>query len=345
MKKHKHHAVIRILKNDHESKPSLDEVKKYNEILSKIKVETARTIVGQKEVVNGLLRAILCDGHVLLEGIPGIAKTLIVRTLAQVTGGKYSRVQFTADLLPSDITGLVSYNKEKNEFVVIKGPIFSNYVIADEVNRSPPKVQSSVLEAMQERQVTIGNNTYPLPRPFFVMATQNPIESSGVYPLPEAQLDRFLFKIKISYPKIEEESSILKKNITLNRFEDYQLKQTSNPQEIIKMQDFIKKIYLSKDIENYIVKIIDATRNSAKYKLSLGHYIEWGCSPRGSIGLFIASKAEALLHGSNYVTPQHVKTVAYDVMRHRILLNYEGQAENVKTEDIIKEILQRVPVP
>ena len=345
MKKHKHNIVTRILKKEDDNKPSLEEVKRYNEILTKIREESAKTIVGQKEVVNGLLRAILCDGHVLLEGIPGIAKTLIVRTLAQVTGGKYSRVQFTADLLPSDITGLVSYNKEKEEFIVLKGPIFANYIIADEVNRSPPKTQSSVLEAMQERQVTIGNETYPLPRPFFVMATQNPIESSGVYPLPEAQLDRFLFKIKISYPKIEEESSILRKNITLNRFEDYQLKQTSNPQELIKMQDFTKKIYLSKDIENYIVKLIDATRNSAKYKLSLGHYIEWGCTPRGSIGLFIASKAEALLQGSNYVTPQHVKTVAYDVMRHRILLNYEGQAENVKTEDIIKEILQRVPVP
>ena len=345
MKKHKHHIVRGILKKENDSKPSLEEVHKYQAVLSKVREESAKTVVGQKEVVNGLLRAILCDGHVLLEGIPGIAKTLIVRTLAQVTGGKYSRVQFTADLLPSDITGLVSYNKEKEEFIVLKGPIFANYIIADEVNRSPPKTQSSVLEAMQERQVTIGNETYPLPRPFFVMATQNPIESSGVYPLPEAQLDRFLFKIKISYPKIEEESSILRKNITLNRFEDYQLKQTSNPQELIKMQDFTKKIYLSKDIENYIVKLIDATRNSAKYKLSLGHYIEWGCSPRGSIGLFIASKAEALLQGSNYVTPQHVKTVAYDVMRHRILLNYEGQAENVKTEDIIKEILQRVPVP
>ena len=345
MKKHKHHIVRGILKKENDSKPSLEEVHKYQAVLSKVREESAKTVVGQKEVVNGLLRAILCDGHVLLEGIPGIAKTLIVRTLAQVTGGKYSRVQFTADLLPSDITGLVSYNKEKEEFIVLKGPIFANYIIADEVNRSPPKTQSSVLEAMQERQVTIGNETYPLPRPFFVMATQNPIESSGVYPLPEAQLDRFLFKIKISYPKIEEESSILRKNITLNRFEDYQLKQTSNPQELIKMQDFTKKIYLSKDIENYIVKLIDATRNSAKYKLSLGHYIEWGCSPRGSIGLFIASKAEALLQGSNYVTPQHVKTVAYDVMRHRILLNYEGQAENVKTEDIIKEILQRVSVP
>ncbi len=205
--------------------------------------------------------------------------------------------------------------------------------------------QSSVLEAMQEHQVTIGNTTYILPSPFFVMATQNPIESSGVYPLPEAQIDRFLFKIKIFYPKLEEETEILKKNITLNRFEDYGLKQISNPNEILKMQDFTRKIYLSKDIENYIVKIVDATRNPAKYKINNGHFIEWGCSPRASIGLFIASKAQALIQGSNYVTPAHVKTVAFDVMRHRILLNYEGQAENIKTEDIIKEVLQRVPVP
>ncbi len=345
MKKHKHNIVKRLFSKKEEIKPSLEEVKKYQKILQNIRDETAKTVVGQKDILNGLLRAVLCNGHVLLEGIPGIAKTLIVRTLAQVTGGKYSRVQFTADLLPSDITGLVSYSKEKEEFIVIKGPIFANYVIADEVNRSPPKVQGSVLEAMQEHQVTIGTTTYPVPKPFFVMATQNPIESSGVYPLPEAQLDRFLFKLKITYPKIDEESSILRKNITLNKFEDYKLKQISNPQEMIKMQDFTKSIYLSEDVENYIVKVIDATRNPAKYKISQGHYIDWGCSPRGSIGLFIASKAEALIQGSNFVTPTHVKKVAYDVMRHRILLNYEGQAENIKTEDIIKEVLEKVPAP
>jgi len=205
--------------------------------------------------------------------------------------------------------------------------------------------QSSVLEAMQERQVTIGNTTYHLPKPFFVMATQNPIESSGVYPLPEAQLDRFLFKIRITYPKIEEEPLILKRNITLKRFEEFSLKKISNPDEIVKMQDFTKKIYLSKAIEDYIVKLIDATRNPGKYKITSGHYIEWGCSPRGSIGLYIGSKAEALIQGSNFVTPAYVRNVAYDVMRHRILLNYEGQAENIKTEDIIKEILQKVPAP
>jgi len=345
MKKRKHSIIKRLFKKEKVHKPSLEEVNKYKSVIEKIREETGKTVVGQQEVLNGIIRAVLCDGHVLLEGIPGIAKTLIVRTLATVTGGKYSRVQFTADLLPSDITGLVSYNKEKEEFVVIKGPIFGNYIIADEVNRSPPKVQSAILEAMQERQVTIGNTTYPLPKPFFVMATQNPIESSGVYPLPEAQLDRFLFKVKITYPKLEEESFILRKNMTLNRFDEFNLKQISDPKQITEMQLFTKKIYLSKEIEDYIIRLIDATRNSAKYKITLGRYIEWGCSPRGSIGLFIASKAEALIKGSNYVTPQHVKNVAYDVMRHRILLNYEGQAENIKTEDIIKEILQKIPTP
>ena len=345
MKKHKHSIIKRLFKKENAHKPSLEEINKYKSVIEKIKQETSKTVVGQQEVLNGIMRAVLCDGHILLEGIPGIAKTLIIRTLATVTGGQYSRIQFTADLLPSDITGLVSYNKEKEEFVVIKGPIFGNYIIADEINRAPPKTQSSVLEAMQEKQVTIGNNTYPLPKPFFVMATQNPIESSGVYPLPEAQLDRFLFKIKISYPKLEEESFILRKNITLNRFDEFDLKQISDPKQITEMQLFTKKIYLSRDIEDYIVRLIDATRNSAKYKIALGRYIEWGCSPRGSIGLFIASKAEALIRGSNYVTPQHVKNVAYDVMRHRIILNYEGQAENIKTEDIIKEILQKVPTP
>src|SRR3989344_2977489 len=345
MKKHKHHIVRGILKKENDSKPSLEEVHKYQAVLSKVREESAKTVVGQKEVVNGLLRAILCDGHVLLEGIPGIAKTLIVRTLAQVTGGKYSRVQFTADLLPSDITGLVSYNKETEKFIVLKGPIFANYIIADEVNRSPPKTQSSVLEAMQERQVTIGNDSYPLPKPFFVMATQNPIESSGVYQLPEAQIDRFLFKLQINYPKFEEESLILKKNITLKRFEEYGLKKITNPVEMIKMQDFTKRIYLSKDIETYIIRLIDASRFPSKYKISNGHYIDWGCSPRGSIGLYIGAKAEALLQGSNYVTAGNVKKIAFDVMRHRILLNYEGQAENIKTDEIIKEILQKVPTP
>src|SRR3989344_1573202 len=227
-------------------KPNLSQFKEYQKTLQLIREESSNIIVGQEEVINGLLRALLCDGHVLLEGIPGIAKTLIVRTLAKVTGCQYSRMQFTADLLPTDIIGLTTYIKEKDEFRVSKGPVFANFIIADEINRSPAKTQSAMLEAMQEKQVTIGNKTYKLPDPFFVMATQNPIESSGVYPLPEAQIDRFLFKIKIVYPKMREENEILKKNITLKRFDEVKLKEVIKPGKIVKMQDFVKKIYLSK---------------------------------------------------------------------------------------------------
>jgi len=326
-------------------KPGIEQLRKYQNKLNLVRQEVAKVVVGQQEIVTGLIRAILGNGHVLVEGIPGIAKTLIVKALAKVTGCQFSRIQFTADLLPSDILGLTTYIKETSKFSVVKGPIFANYIIADEINRSPAKTQSALLEAMQEKQVTIGNDTFKLPEPFFVMATQNPIESSGVYQLPEAQIDRFLFKLKITYPKMEEEGEILNTNITLRKFEEFRLDKIISPLEIVKMQDFIKKIFISKEIEHYIVRLIDATRNPDKYKIKLGQYISWGCSPRASIGLFIASKAEALLQGSNYVLPTYVKKVAHDVMRHRILLNYEGQAENINTDNIVNEILEKVPAP
>ena len=321
-----------------------NKIKEYHKLFLKVKDECKKTIVGQDRVIEGILRGIICDGHILVEGVPGIAKTLIVRTLAKVTGGTYSRIQFTADLLPTDITGLTTY-EEKKGFTVMKGPVFANYIIADEINRSPPKVQSALLEAMQEKQVTIGKTTYHLPLPFFVMATQNPIESSGVYNLPEAQIDRFLFKVNIYYPSTDEEAEILKKNITLYSFDDYNLKSVINPKIILEIQKFVRDIYVSKDIERYITRIVDATRNPGRYKIQLGKYVEWGSSPRASIGLFIASKAEALLRGQSFVTPHHIKTVAHDVMRHRMLLNYEGQAENISRDDIISEILNKVPMP
>lgn len=321
-----------------------ERIKYYHKLFLKVKNECKKTIVGQDRVIEGLLRGIICDGHILVEGVPGIAKTLIVRTLSKITGGTYSRVQFTADLLPTDITGLTTYEKTKG-FTVMKGPVFANFIIADEINRSPPKVQSALLEAMQEKQVTIGKNTYPLPLPFFVMATQNPIESAGVYNLPEAQIDRFLFKINIYYPTPDEEAEILKRNITLYSFDDYKLKMIINPKMIIDVQNFVKGIYLGKNIEKYITRIVDATRHPAKYNIKSGKYIEWGSSPRASIGIFIAAKAEALLKGQNFVTPHHVKSVAHDVLRHRILLSYEGQAENVNRDDIISEILNKVPIP
>lgn len=323
-------------------KPDLKKTKKAQEDFEKIKKEVARVVVGQEKTVSGIIRAMISNGHVLVEGIPGIAKTLVIRALAAATGCQFQRIQFTVDLLPTDIVGITTYN-EKKGFYTMKGPIFANFVIADEINRSPAKTQSALLEAMQEKQATIGRKTYPMMDPFFVMATQNPIESAGVYQLPEAQIDRFLFKLLMSYPKTHEEQLILKTNISLQKFEDYSIKPLITPNRIVELQKFVKTIYLDKSIEEYIIKLVNATRHSEKLKL--GKYIEWGASPRASIGLFIASKAEALLSGSNFVTPQHVKNVAHDIMRHRILLNYEGQAEGITTDQIISEVLSKVNVP
>lgn len=307
--------------------------------------EIGKIVIGQKNVINSLIRALLCNGHVLLEGIPGIAKTLTIRALANATGCEFKRIQFTVDLLPSDIIGLTTYDEKKGDFYTVKGPIFANFIIADEINRAPPKSQSSLLEAMQEKQATIGKTTFPLPNPFFVMATQNPIESAGTYPLPEAQVDRFLLKVNMSYPNKDEEQKVLLTNIDLKKFEDYSIKPATTPKRILEMQKLVKDVYLSKEIENYILDLVEATRNPKKYDISLGKYIEWGGSPRTSIGLFINSKADALLNGKTFVTPQNVKNVAYEVMRHRLILNYEGEAENIKTDQIISEILKKVPIP
>ncbi|MBU2589541.1 MAG: MoxR family ATPase [Nanoarchaeota archaeon] len=322
----------------------LKQVKLYHILLKKVREEVSKTVVGQEKVVTGFLRGLIANGHVLVEGVPGIAKTLLVRTLAIVTGCDFKRVQFTVDLLPTDIVGLESYVEGKG-FITMKGPIFANFILADEINRTPPKTQSALLEAMQEKQVTIAKQTYSLPKPFFVMATQNPLEQEGVYRLPEAQVDRFLFKLLMGYPNMEEEQQILMKNITIKRFEDFQLNAILTPKKIVEMQEFVQKVYLDPEIEKYIVRIIDATRNPAKYKITNAKYVEWGCSPRAGIGLFIGAKTEALLNGKGFVTPQHVKDVAYDVMRHRLILNYEAEAEKITSDVIIKEILARVPVP
>ncbi len=319
-------------------------VEGYMRKLEEVKREISKIVVGQKDVVNGLLVGLLCNGHVLIEGVPGIAKTLLIRTLSRVTGCKFKRIQFTVDLLPTDITGITAYHKDKG-FYVVKGPIFANFILADEINRAPPKVQSALLEAMGERQVTIGKETFKLEDPFFVMATQNPIETAGTYPLPEAQVDRFLLKLFMGYPDVHEEQRILSQNINLYKFEDFGIKSVIYPNEIVKMQEDVKKIYMSKKIEQYCVNITDATRNPKKYNIKTGKYVEWGGSPRMSICLFIASKANALLHGKNFVIPDFVKEIAHSVMRHRIILNYEGMAEGIKTDDIIKEVLAKVPVP
>jgi len=313
-------------------------------IIKEIKKEISKVVIGQEKVVNGFLRALLSNGNVLVEGVPGLAKTLIVRALSAVMGCEFSRIQFTPDLLPTDIIGITAYERERG-FYVLKGPIFSNFILADEINRAPPKVQSALLECMQEKQATIGKETFNMPMPFFVLATQNPLEQLGVYPLPEAQVDRFLFKLNIGYPNVKEEQAILNTNITTKKFENFNLKPIMSVEKILEIQDEVKKIYLDKKIEKYIVQIIDATRNPDEYKVKLGKYIEWGASPRASIGLLIASKAEALMQGKTFVTPQYVKEVAYDVLRHRVILSYEAQSENIKVEDVISEILARVPVP
>jgi len=324
---------------------TLEEVKLFQEKLNKIRSEMSKIVVGQDKIINSLLRGLLCDGHILVEGVPGIAKTLVVRAFASVIGCTSKRIQFTADLLPADITGITAYNEKTKEFYTVKGPVFTNFLIADEINRATPKVQSALLEAMQEKQVTIGRETFKLPLPFFVMANSNPLESEGVYSLPEAQVDRFLFKVLMTYPSKEEEKEILKKNISIFKFEDFNLNPVLTPEEILNMQKFVKSIYFSEKVEDYILHIVDSTRNPAKYKLNLGKFIEVGCSPRATISLYIAGKSEALINGENFVTPQHIKNIASDVLRHRLILNYEGEAENISKEDIITEILTKVPVP
>ncbi len=319
------------------------DIKKYKSEIEKVKKELSKIVVGQQEVINSLIEALISNGHVLVEGVPGIAKTLIVRSLARVIGGNFSRIQFTPDLLPSDILGITTY-KEGQGFYTLKGPIFSNFVLADEINRAPPKVQSALLEAMQEKQVTIGKETFMLPSPFFVMATQNPIESLGTYKLPEAQLDRFMYKLLMTYPTFEEELEVLNRNITTKKFDEYDLQPVISLQTILDIQSILNKVYLSRKVEEYIIRIIDATRRPEKYGIELGKYIDFGSSPRGSISLYIAGKAHALITGKTYVSPQDIKAVALRVLRHRIILNYEGEAEEITTDEIIKEILKKVPI-
>ena len=302
-----------------------------------------QTIVGQKHLIDSLLIALLSNGHVLLEGVPGLAKTLAIKTLAQVIDAKYSRIQFTPDLLPADVTGTMVYSVKSEQFQVKKGPVFANFVLADEINRAPAKVQSELLEAMQERQVTIGDNTFPLDEPFLVMATQNPIEQEGTYPLPEAQVDRFLLKVVIGYPTKEEEKLIIRQNITNERKE---VRPLLRPQEIIEVQKVCEKIYIDEKIERYIVDIVFATRFPADYGLNdLVSIIDFGASPRASISLARAARSYAFLRGRGYVVPEDVRAVAHDVMRHRLGLTYEAEANNITADDVISEILDKVEVP
>lgn len=302
-----------------------------------------QTIVGQKHLVESLLIALLSNGHVLLEGVPGLAKTLAIKTLSQLIDAKYSRIQFTPDLLPADVVGTMVYSVQKEQFQVKKGPIFANFILADEINRAPAKVQSALLEAMQERQVTIGDTTYGLDEPFLVMATQNPIEQEGTYPLPEAQVDRFLLKVVIGYPSKEEEKVIIRQNISNEKKKVLPL---LKPQEITEAQKIVEQIYLDEKIERYIVDIVFATRFPADYNLNdLTSIIAFGASPRASISLARAARAYAFLRQRGYVIPEDVRAVCHDVLRHRIGLTYEAEANNITTDEIISEILDKVEVP
>lgn len=320
-----------------------EKVEKESAFVDLLTMETNKVIVGQKHMLDRLLIGLLGNGHILLEGVPGLAKTLAINTLSKVVSGKFSRIQFTPDLLPADVIGTMIYNTKEGNFEVKKGPIFANFVLADEINRAPAKVQSALLEAMQERQVTIGENTFQLKAPFLVMATQNPVDQEGTYTLPEAQSDRFMLKVKIDYPKLEEEQLIMRKNLQ-DAFEN--VNAVISLEQIAAAREVVKQVYMDDKIEKYILDIIFATRYPEKYNLSkLQPLINFGASPRGSISLAKAAKCYAFIKKRGYVIPEDVREVVYDILRHRIGITYEAEAENMTTKDIISEIVDEVEVP
>jgi len=320
-----------------------EKIQKESAFIDLMKMEMNKVIVGQKAMIERMLIGLLSDGHILLEGVPGLAKTLAIKTLASIIDAKFNRIQFTPDLLPADVTGTMIFNQKKDEFTVRKGPIFANFILADEINRAPAKVQSALLEAMQERQITIGDETYKLEEPFLVMATQNPIEQEGTYPLPEAQIDRFMLKVVIGYPDKEEERQIIRENL---QQEFPRVTKIIEPSVILNARKLVKEVYLDEKIEQYILDIVFATRNPSEYGLGqLGHMISYGASPRGSIYLALASKAYAFIKRRGYVIPEDVRAVAFDVLRHRIGVTYEAEAENITSENIINDILNTIEVP
>lgn len=320
-----------------------DRIQKESAFVDIITMEMNKVIVGQKHLVENLLIGLLADGHILLEGMPGLAKTLAINTLANVVDAKFSRIQFTPDLLPADVIGTMIYSQKSEQFQVKQGPIFANFVLADEINRSPAKVQSALLEAMQERQVTIGDETYKLPQPFLVMATQNPVEQEGTYPLPEAQVDRFMLKVVVNYPKKEEEKQIIRMH---NASQFPKANRVLKPEDIVRARSVVKDVYMDEKIERYIVDIVYATRTPKEYGLDkLTDLISYGASPRASISLAMASKAYAFIKRRGYVIPEDVRAVCNEVLRHRIGLTYEAEAENITTENIITEIINTVEVP
>ena len=320
-----------------------EKIEKESAFVDLLTLEMNKVIVGQKHMVERLLIGLLGQGHILLEGVPGLAKTLAINTLSQAVDGSFSRIQFTPDLLPADVVGTLIYNMKDNEFKIKKGPIFANFVLADEINRAPAKVQSALLEAMQERQITIGDTTFKLDVPFLVMATQNPIEQEGTYPLPEAQVDRFMLKTVIDYPKMDEEQLIMRQNLN-NDYGD--VKAVASLEQILRARNAVKEVYMDEKIEKYILDIIFASRFPEKYNLSdLKGLISFGASPRGSINLAIAAKCYAFIKRRGYVIPEDVRAVVFDVLRHRIGITYEAEAENVTSVDIINSIINEIEVP
>lgn len=328
-----------------------DDIRQLNEkiqyqsgFIDRLRDEIGRVIVGQHSMLDRLLIGLLSNGHVLLEGVPGLAKTLAIKSLAQAINAKFSRIQFTPDLLPADVIGTMIYNQQRNEFMVRKGPIFANFILADEINRAPAKVQSALLEAMQERQVTIGENTYKLDEPFLVLATQNPLEQEGTYPLPEAQQDRFLMKVIVDYPTKEEEQLIIRQNV--QGMNGPEIKHAVSIQEILQARELVRQVYMDEKVENYILDIVFATRTPEKYRLEkLKPLIAYGGSPRASINLALAAKAQAFLNKRGYVVPEDIRSISKEVLRHRIGLTYEAEAENVNVENVVDDVLRAIPVP
>jgi MoxR-like ATPase len=318
-------------------------VKDSSAVLRDLMREIGKVIVGQQYLIERLLVALLADGHILIEGVPGLAKTMSVRTLSRAINTKFQRIQFTPDLLPADVIGTLVYNPKEGEFTTKQGPIFANIILADEINRAPSKVQSALLEAMQERQVTIGNHTFPLPKPFLVLATQNPIEQEGTYPLPEAQVDRFMLKLAVTYPTKKEEKEILERMSTGKEIE---VNHILDPTQIFELRKLMHQIYVDEKVKDYILDLVFATREPEQYRLeSLKPLIAYGASPRASIMLTVAAKAHAFIQGRGYVTPDDVKQIGLDVFRHRVLITYEAEAEEMTSDDIVKKIFDQIEVP
>ena len=319
-----------------------ERAEKYSEKIRKVYSEISKIIVGQEDIIEKLLIALISDGHVLIEGVPGLAKTLMIKTLSECLDCGFVRLQFTPDLLPADITGTKIYDHKNISFKTVKGPIFTNFVLADEINRAPPKVQSALLEAMQERQVSIQGDTLKLDKPFMVLATQNPIESEGTYKLPEAQVDRFMFKMLMDYPTRDDEIEIMER---FTEGKEHSVSKLLSSEQILEIQKFNQEIYADRKIKEYVAEIVDATRHPERYDLDIDGYIEYGASPRASLWLILASKAHAMINGRGYVKPEDIKAIAHDVLRHRVLLTYEAEAEQKTSDEMITRILEKIKVP